>query len=359
MSEDRERHARFLCRMWDDKDWTDLSPRGQWFYLLLTSQASLNRAGVTALTSKRWKRLASGPQVEQQIALAMKELEDEQFIIVDHDTEELLVRSYMRNDGIAKQPNVLKMACRQAREVLSPKLRAALQVEMRRLDPPAGESVAAKSATALLQATVEALAKGSRNPSPDPSRNGSNGRTREKTSLPAGTSTPEPLAEPFRDPFTEPRGVGEGETSVGKGSRNVGGSVSKPRSQTNRGTRIPKDFSVSPEMAAWAREKVPSVDVARATEVFVDYWQDKSGKDAAKVSWLGTWRNWMRREQEKTPDRRPVNSGGQLRPSTTDRAVAQAEMLKSNPNPDVLAAGGFAPRLDAPNLLLMLPGGAA
>lgn len=169
MADDRERHARFLCRMWDDPDWVALSPRGQWFFMLLYSQAALNRAGVTALTSKRWKRLASGPSVEQQIGLAMKELEDGNFIVVDHDTEELLVRSYMRNDGIAKQPNVLKSACRQAREVLSPRLRAALEVELRRLDPPSGESVAARSAAAVLGASIVALAKGSGNPSPNPS----------------------------------------------------------------------------------------------------------------------------------------------------------------------------------------------
>ena len=177
MSVDRERHARFLCRMWEDPDWIALSPRGQWFFMLLYSQAALNRAGVTALTSKRWKRLASGPAVEQQITLAMKELEDANFIVVDDDTEELLVRSYMRNDGIAKQPNVLKSACRQAREVLSPQLRAALKVELRRLEPPAGDSVAAKTAVSVLEAAIEALAKGSGNPSPnpssDPSGNGS------------------------------------------------------------------------------------------------------------------------------------------------------------------------------------------
>jgi hypothetical protein len=219
MTDDRERHARFLCRMWDDQDWIALSPRGQWFYMLLTSQASLNRAGVTALTSKRWKRLASGPAVEQQIALAMKELEDEKFIVVDSDTEELLVRSYMRNDGIVKQPNVLKAACRQAREILSPKLRAALLAELRRLDPPTNES-AAKA----LAATIEALAKGSANPSPDPSRNGSGRDSSATTHLPAETSTSEPLTEPFREPFVEPRGVGEGETYVGRSS-SVGGSV--------------------------------------------------------------------------------------------------------------------------------------
>lgn len=209
MSDDRERHARFLCRMWDDPDWIALSPRGQWFFMLLYSQAALNRAGVTALTSKRWKRLASGPAVEQQIALAMKELEDANFLVVDPDTEELLVRSYMRNDGIAKQPNMLKLACRQAREVLSPLLRSALEAELRRLDPPAGESVAAKTAAVALDAAIEVLGKGSGNPSPDPSRKGSDGRNGAARPLPAKTSKLEPLAEPF----AEPRGVGEGVSS--------------------------------------------------------------------------------------------------------------------------------------------------
>ena len=339
MTEDRERHARFLCRMWDDRDWIALSPRGQWFFMLLYSQAALNRAGVTALTSKRWKRLASGPSVEQQIELAMKELEGATFIVVDHDTEELLVRSYMRNDGIAKQPNMLKLACRQAREVMSPRLRAALEVELRRLDPPPGQSVAATSAAAVLAATIEALGKGSGNPSPNPSGKGSNNGARVEPPRPAETSTVEPLTEPFQEPFIEPRGVGEGETSVPKGSTSRGGSVRKPRSQANRGTRIPDGFAVSAEMAQWAREKVPAVDVARATDVFIDYWQDRTGKDATKLNWLGTWRNWMRREQDRIEQRRPSAGGPQ--PNATDQRVAAL----------------LAPIQQLPNLRA-LPGGA-
>lgn len=219
MAKDRERHARFLCRMWDDPDWIALSPRGQWFYMLLVSQASINRAGVIALTSKRWKRLAAGPSVEQQITLAMEELEGARFLVVDQDTEEVLVRSYMRGDGVAKQPNVLKAACRQALEVLSPRLRSVLEVELRRLDTPGNDDAAA-----VLEGAIAALANGSRNPSPDPSRKAANGRPRENHSLPAETSISEPLTEPFREPFSKPRGVGEGETYVGRSS-SVGGSV--------------------------------------------------------------------------------------------------------------------------------------
>ncbi|MDD9333336.1 MAG: hypothetical protein PV354_06640, partial [Bartonella sp.] len=32
---------------------------------------------------------------------------------------------------------------------------------------------------------------------------------------------------------------------------------------------------------------------------FRDYWQAKSGKEAKKVDWSATWRNWYRREIER------------------------------------------------------------
>jgi hypothetical protein len=240
MPVERERHARILCRIWDDDDWKARSPRGQWFYMLLLSQASLNRAGVIDLTSKRWARLASGPAVEQQIASAMDELEAANFIVVDRDTEELFVRSYMRGDGVEKQPNVLKAACRQALEVHSSTIRVALEAEMRRLERPRREESAA-----CLDAAIDALAKGNGNPSPNPSPKGSN------------NGSPKGMGHP--------RGVGEGESLVGKGSSSVVGSVGSPRSQAKRGSRLPKDFAATPEMLEWSRANTPDVNVERST----------------------------------------------------------------------------------------------
>ncbi|MGN6199104.1 hypothetical protein [Humibacter sp.] len=65
-----------------------------------------------------------------------------------------------------------------------------------------------------------------------------------------------------------------------------------------RGARIPDDFAVTPEMAAWARENCPNVDGRRSTEMFVNYWRAKTGRDATKLDWPATWRNWMLRDQE-------------------------------------------------------------
>ncbi len=68
---------------------------------------------------------------------------------------------------------------------------------------------------------------------------------------------------------------------------------------SSRGTRIPDDFQVTPEMVAWARERTPNVDGRRETEKFVNYWQAKSS-NATKVNWVLTWRNWMLTAAERT-----------------------------------------------------------
>lgn len=186
MAKERDRHARIYCRIWDDDDWKALSPRGQWFYMLLASQANLNWAGVIDLTTKRWRQLASGASVDQQVALAMDELEAARFIVVDRDTEELLVRSLMRVGKVAQQPNVLKAALRQAREVHSRPIRAALVGELRRLGHPDAD------------ATADALEEGGRNPSGNPSPNPSANPSvnpgeweRESSSLPVSNNSTE------------------------------------------------------------------------------------------------------------------------------------------------------------------------
>lgn len=76
---------------------------------------------------------------------------------------------------------------------------------------------------------------------------------------------------------------------------------------TTKGTRIPDDFSVSDELVEWARERTPGVDGRAETEKFVNYWSAKSGKDATKVDWSATWRNWMLRAQEA---KGPVRTSG-------------------------------------------------
>ena len=71
-------------------------------------------------------------------------------------------------------------------------------------------------------------------------------------------------------------------------------SAAKPRATR----KCPKDFTVTDEMRAWAKEKCPGIDVDRATEAFRDH-----TFASTRTDWAGTWRNWMRREKPKPGNR--------------------------------------------------------
>lgn len=101
----------------------------------------------------------------------------------------------------------------------------------------------------------------------------------------------------------------------------------KASSPRKRGTRIPDDFTVSPEMREWFTANCPNVDGRLETEKFINYWQAKSGRDATKIDWPATWRNWMLNAQERAP-----RAG---KPTTTDR-TAKVQALKRNNGPERL-----------------------
>ncbi|WP_346090478.1 hypothetical protein [Pseudonocardia benzenivorans] len=99
---------------------------------MLLSQPDINYAGVLPLTERRWARCCtelSRADVESTI----EELADRGYVLVDYDTEELLIRSFMRNDGLWKQPKMLHAALRQALATASRHLRQGLARELGRL----------------------------------------------------------------------------------------------------------------------------------------------------------------------------------------------------------------------------------
>jgi hypothetical protein len=67
----------------------------------------------------------------------------------------------------------------------------------------------------------------------------------------------------------------------------------KASSTRKRATRIAEDFEITDPMRQWAAEKTPGIDLVLETEKFINYWVAKSGKDATKVDWVATWRNWI------------------------------------------------------------------
>lgn len=273
-------HARVLTKIWrDDDEWRQLPIEAQHAYLMLLSQPTLSYAGTLSLTFSRWARMTTGQTVDS-VEKAVRLLEDRRFVVIDWDTEELMIRTFLRNDGIYRQPNPLKAAMRVAREqVESDLIRTAMAEELRRV----GRNDLADYL----------------NPSGNPSRNplGDDSDTLDQL-IESG-----PLGEGFHEGF-----AGGSSISGGEGSRElVGTSPLSSTSVAARGTRLPNDFTVSTEMKKWAREKTPHVNVPVATERFVDYWRATPGARGRKLDWVATWRNWLRREEDDPRNRsRPV-----------------------------------------------------
>ena len=67
-----------------------------------------------------------------------------------------------------------------------------------------------------------------------------------------------------------------------------------PPSPKKRATRLPADWAPTPDQIAWARSERKDINPATEASKFRDYWIAKGGKDAAKLDWDATWRNWVR-----------------------------------------------------------------
>jgi hypothetical protein len=184
-------HARFYVHTWtDDEDWKALSPLAKLLYLQLLGQKRLTYAGLLDLSVKRWGRAHPGVPLDQ-LRAALSELDNKRFVVVDQDTEEVLIRTFIRNDELYKQPQVLAAALRAAFDIESPILRAALAVELRRLpvevtgQAPAVAAVALEAGLREQPPAVKAAFADRRNRRASATPN---------ASQPAPEPTPEPLA---------------------------------------------------------------------------------------------------------------------------------------------------------------------
>lgn len=66
-----------------------------------------------------------------------------------------------------------------------------------------------------------------------------------------------------------------------------------------RASRLPQDWALPDEWAQWAMQdrNWSAGQVLRVAEGFRDFWIGKAGKDARKVDWEATWRNWVRNQR--------------------------------------------------------------
>lgn len=294
-------HARLFIRIWSDDEFTAMTESAQRAYMMLVSQAGVNWAGVLDFRPRRWTQLAADTTTES-LDKALRELAAARFIAIDEDHEEVLVRSYMRNDEVYKQPNLLKNALAAVRHVQSRTLRDMLAEELRKLVPliPADRRDPTTNQEGVSGVADALSGKGSRNPSANPSVN--------------------PKTEPFGEPFEEGPGVGEGE-GVGVGTSSVVTSTAAPK-QTKRSRKpkrreehqLPADWQ--PTQAHRERAEAAGLDVAAQADLFRAH---AEREDRYVRNWNGAFTTWL----IKAPDfGRASNQSQKL-----DHAAAKAWLL--------------------------------
>lgn len=145
-------HAMIKVSIWQDDDWRDLPANAKLLYLTLTTSATLTYCGVADWRPRRIAALVSDWTADDVIDAALILIE-RHYIVVDEATEECLVRSFIRNDGLMKQPKMAVSVALAYAGTSSRTIRGVIIHELNRLyvDQPGLNGWSRPQATELLR----------------------------------------------------------------------------------------------------------------------------------------------------------------------------------------------------------------
>ena len=120
-------------RAWGDRDFKTLTVEEQLLYIKLLSQPDISLAGVLTYAPVRWATQSSCISVAD-VERAFAALQQKNYAVADMETQEVLVRSYIRNDLGWRSPRTMIGVANAIGRVLSPFLRGMISRELTRLD---------------------------------------------------------------------------------------------------------------------------------------------------------------------------------------------------------------------------------
>lgn len=71
------------------------------------------------------------------------------------------------------------------------------------------------------------------------------------------------------------------------------------KASPKKASRLSPDWVLPKSWGDWAISMISERSVRLEADKFRDYWTSKAGKDAAKLDWEATWRNWVRSAAER------------------------------------------------------------
>lgn len=121
-------HARVNVAIWNDPDFRNLPAPAQHLYLTLWTSPGLSYCGTHDWRPARLTPLTGGSTADE-LTVAAACLQARHFLVIDEATEEALVRSWARFDGLMKQPRMAVSFVSAYTAVASPILRQVVVYE--------------------------------------------------------------------------------------------------------------------------------------------------------------------------------------------------------------------------------------
>jgi len=113
-----------------DPDYRALTLEAQWLYKELLIDVDF--IGVADWAPWKIAKIATGTEL-LRVETAAAELRAALFIVVDDETREVLVRTFVKHDGLYKQPNMCVAMVKAFRKVGSPTLQGVISHELHRI----------------------------------------------------------------------------------------------------------------------------------------------------------------------------------------------------------------------------------
>lgn len=293
-------HAVVKVNIWQDDDWRALPANPKLLYLTLLTSASLTYCGVADWRPRRIAALVSDWTPSDVIDAALV-LMEKLYIVVDEATEECLVRSFIRNDGLMKQPKMAVSVAIAYAGTSSKTIRGVVIHELNRLykDQPELHGWSRPQATAILG--LEALDPADL-PLPDDDfggefRGGFTPGLGEALGSASGLPTPAPTPAPYSS-----------------------SSLLTPRRFDDFWAAYPKRVGKDAARKAYLKA-LKRADEDRIISGATRYASDANLPEKQFIPDPSSWLNSGRWDDEPCPPK--VNPALMARPSTTEQRVGQ------------------------------------
>ncbi|WP_330184993.1 hypothetical protein OHB26_16260 [Nocardia sp. NBC_01503] len=305
-------YAKLRIDIWADEDWSELSESAQHLYLRLLAHPRLSKCGVTDWHPARLASKTRGSTARHVLAAAA-ELVERQFVVVDIDTEEILVRTHIKHDGIMRSVNGAIGVVNDYADISSPTLQAVVVHELRRLRARLPELACWSVAEPRAHRVLALL----RRPSADPAA----------------------LPNPFDESVLPATAFDETDENPG------------PPPARRRATVLPSGWRPDTALVETMRAECPDIDLPAEHRKFADYYR-ATGR--AMVDWPATWRNWMRRSAESRT--RPAGGWMTARERQHQQAAADFHIARTREQTRDIAMTAGVALLDSEAMPLTLLG---